>query len=150
MTECLRPIPGNKFPVLAGIHPAELRRRRATLSLARRAMEPRHLLHSALTCPPGAYAQPLKSRRSFVPAAQQLFGSSDKNNRSAALWVDHQWKTKWLDNLTRLRTFIPDTSTHSRDDPPKNTVGPAKPPPHQCRTLHFLLEQMGYGLLCSL
>jgi len=32
-------------------HPAELCRNGATLSLARRAMEPGHLLRSALTCP---------------------------------------------------------------------------------------------------
>jgi len=31
--------------------PAEFRRKGATLSLARRAMEPGHLLYSALTCP---------------------------------------------------------------------------------------------------
>jgi len=35
---------------LAGIQPAELRCNGATLSLARRAMEPGHQLHSALTC----------------------------------------------------------------------------------------------------
>ena len=40
--------------VLAGIQPAELRRNGATLSLARRAMELGHLLHSALTRPFGA------------------------------------------------------------------------------------------------
>jgi len=52
VTGCLRPTPADNLPILAGIQPAELRHTGATLSLARRAMEPEHLLHSALTCPP--------------------------------------------------------------------------------------------------
>ena len=50
-TGCLRPTPVDKLPVLAGIQPAELRRKGAALSLARRGVEPGHLLHLALTCP---------------------------------------------------------------------------------------------------
>jgi len=69
---CLRPTPADNLPILAGIQAAELRRSRATLSLARRAMEPRHLLHSALNRPSSADARRLKSRHPFVPAAQQL------------------------------------------------------------------------------
>jgi len=49
--------------IFASIPPAELRRNGATLSLARRAMKPRHLLHSALTCPPSANARRLKSEK---------------------------------------------------------------------------------------
>jgi len=63
---------------------------------------------------PYANAWRLKSRHSFVPAAQQLISSSDNNIR-VAHWADHQCKSEWVDNLTRLRskiTFIPDTSTH--------------------------------------
>ena len=46
VTGCLRPTPADNLPTLAGIQPAELRRNGAALSLARRAMEPGHLLHS--------------------------------------------------------------------------------------------------------
>ena len=49
VTGCLRPTPANNRPIFAGIQPAELRRKGDTPSLARRATEPRHLLHSALT-----------------------------------------------------------------------------------------------------
>jgi len=42
-------------------------------------------------------------------ASHQL---SDNNNRSSAHWADHQWRAEWLDNITRLRTFIPNTGTH--------------------------------------
>ena len=110
MTGCLRYTPADNLAIHAGIQPAELRRSGATLSLARRAMKPGHLLHSVLTRPSSADVRRLKSRHQFVPAAQQLIRSSDNNNIRAALWVDHQWNpAEWADNPTRLRIFIPDT-----------------------------------------
>jgi len=75
-------------------------------------MEPRHLLHSTLTCPSSANARRLKSRNPFVPAAQQLISSSDNSNIRETHWADHQWNAEWADNPTRLRIFIPDTGTH--------------------------------------
>ena len=78
--------------------------------LARRAMEPGHLLHSALTRPSSANARRLKSRHPFAPVAQQLISSSD-DSRSAAIWAYHRWKAEWADNTTILRTFIPDLGT---------------------------------------
>ena len=117
--------------------PAEHRLKGATLSPACRAMEHGHLLHSALTCPVSGYARHLKSRHPFVPAAQQLISSSDDNNRRAALWADHRWNAEWLENTTKLRTFIPDIDTH----PP----GMALP-----WTAWILHSQMGYGSFCGL
>ena len=52
VTGCLRSAPADNLPILAGIQPAELRHKRATLSLARHSMAPGHLLHSVLICPP--------------------------------------------------------------------------------------------------
>jgi len=78
VTGCLRPTSADNLPILASIQPAELRRIGATLSLARRAMEPGHLLHSALTRPSTAAARRLKSRHPFVPAAQHLISSDNK------------------------------------------------------------------------
>jgi len=40
VTGCLRPTPVDNLPMFAGIQPGELRRIGATLSLARRAIEP--------------------------------------------------------------------------------------------------------------
>jgi len=59
-TGCLRPAPADNLPILTSIQPAKLRRNGATLSLGRRAMEPGHLLHSALTRPSSADARRLK------------------------------------------------------------------------------------------
>jgi len=115
VTGCLRPRPADSLPILAGIQPAEIRRRRATLSLGRRAMEPGHLLHSALTHPSGAAARRLKSRHPFVPAVRQLISFSDNNNIRAAQWADHQWNAEWADDPTRLRTLIPDTGTQPQE-----------------------------------
>ena len=78
----------------------------------RLAMEPAHLLRSALTCPQSANAQHFKSRLPFVPATQQLIISSDNNYIGAAHWADHLWNAEWADNPKRRRTFIPDTGTH--------------------------------------
>jgi len=80
VTGCLRPTRADNLPILTGIQPAELRRNGATLSLTRRAMEPGHVLHSALTRPSSADARRLKSRHPFVPAAQ-LISSSDNDIR---------------------------------------------------------------------
>jgi len=69
VTGCLRPAPADNLPILAGIQPAELSHNGTKLSLRHCAMEPGHLLHSALTCPLSADARCLKSRHPFVPAA---------------------------------------------------------------------------------
>jgi len=110
VTGCLRPKQADNIPILAGIQPVELRRNAAKRLLPRRVKEPRHLSHSALTCPPGANARRHKSRHPFVTAAQPI--SLSDNNMRAAHLADHQWNGEWLDNLMRLRTFIPDTGTH--------------------------------------
>ena len=86
-------------------------------------MEPGHLLHSALTRPSSAKAQRLESRHPFVPATQQLISSSDKNNIRVAQWADHQWNAEWLENITTLHTFIPDTSTHPPEWPSQEESG---------------------------
>jgi len=143
VTACLRPTPADNLPVPAGIQPAELRRKGATLSLAHRDMEPEHLLHSALTRPLGGHARRLKSRHPFVYAAQ-LISSNDNNKGSVALWVDHQWNAELLDNTTRLCAFIPYTGAHSLRMVLPRTAWVLLPPPRRCWTFPLLHTQMGY------
>ena len=150
VTGCLRPTPACNLPILAGIQPAELRRIRVTLSPARDAMEPEHLLHSALTCPTSANARRIKSTHPFLPATQQLISSSHNNNMRAAHWADHQWNGDLADNPASLRIFIPDTSTHPPGRPSQEVPGSdltaSAPAPgvsaHVCTN--------GCGLLCGL
>jgi len=109
VTGCLCPTPADNLPIVADIQAVELHRRETTLSLGRHAMEPGHLLHSALTDPSGAVARRLKSRHPFLPAAQQLISFSDNNNVRASQWADHQWNAEWADNPIS----IPDIGTHT-------------------------------------
>jgi len=83
VTGSLRPTTADNLPILTGIQPAELCRSGATLSLGRQAMEPGHMLHSALTCTSSAVPELFKSRHPFVHAAQQLISLSDNNQRWA-------------------------------------------------------------------
>ena len=78
-----------------------------------RAMNPEHLVHSALTCPPSGKAWNLKSSHCpLAPPRNNLSILSYDNSRSAALWADHRWNAECFENTTRLRTFIPDIGTH--------------------------------------
>jgi len=110
VTGCLRPTPADNLPILADILLADLRGNGATLSLAGRALEPGHLLHSAITRPSSADARRLKSRHPFVTTAQHLISASDNNSIRAAQWADHRWNAEWTANPTRLRIFITDTT----------------------------------------
>jgi len=83
VTGCLRPTPADNLPILAGIQPAELRRNGATLSLARRAMEPGHLLHSA-----------------FTVHRVQMHGAS---NRNTHLYPPHNISSIYLTTTTYMR-----------------------------------------------
>jgi len=104
VTGCLRRTPADSLPTLAGIQPAELRRSGATLSLARCAMEPGHLLHSAHTRPSSANAQCLKSRHPFVPP---------HNISSVHLTTTYMRYRGWITNGRRSGWTIPQDSALS-------------------------------------
>ena len=113
VTGCLRSTPVENLPVLAGIQPTKLRREGATLSLARRATEHSHLLHHKLFAPSTLeQCRRLKSRHSFVPAAQLLLKHASNLDVNATHWADHNWSVEWKKNSTRLHTFISDVDSH--------------------------------------
>jgi len=107
VTGYLHPTPIDNLFVLAGITPTKLCRKRATLSLARRTMDPEHFLHDRLLFIPTAQQRELKSRHPFVPSALELLKDLDKSNVIAAFWSDHKWNTEWQKNTSRLHRFIP-------------------------------------------
>ena len=84
MTGCLRPTPTDDLHALAGIQPFELRRKRATLFLVRRAQDPKHMLYERLLPPLYGGHRQLKSRRSFVPVALDLLNDADALSTCAA------------------------------------------------------------------
>ena len=73
-------------------------------------MEPGHLLHSALTCLPGANGRRLKSRHPFVLAAQPISSSWRQQQKWCAL-RGSPMECGVVENTTRLCTFNPDTGT---------------------------------------
>ena len=84
ITGCLQPTPVEQLPVLAGIPPAELRRRAASLALARRATNPDHLLRHTIT---REETQPrLKSWRPFATSGKDLL-STALHNEIKTHWV---------------------------------------------------------------
>ena len=76
VTGCLRPSPTDYLPVLSGIQPAELCRLGATLSMAYRgSLDPDHMLHGLLSGSSDTGQVRLRSRRLFVPGAQNLLAT---------------------------------------------------------------------------
>ena len=112
MTGCLRPTPTDDLYALAGIQPSELRRKRATLSFARRAQNPKHMLYERLLSSPYVGHGQLKSRRPFVPAALDLINDADTLSTSATgSWADRKWNIEWQECASRLHGFIADVGS---------------------------------------
>ena len=108
VTGCLHPTPKDHLPVLSGIQPAELRRLGATLSLAyRRSLDPDHILHGILSGSSDTRQVRLRSRRPFVPAAQNLLDKLARLGISASEWTNYKWKTEYCKNASRLRVLFP-------------------------------------------
>ena len=51
----------------------------------------------------------LRSRRSFVPASQNLLDNLARLGIRASEWTNHKWKTEYCENASRLRAFVPET-----------------------------------------
>ena len=93
--------------VLAGIPPAELRRKQATLTLARRTLEANHFLHHKIIIPELRQFRRLNSRHPFVPAARELLSNLNQLDIRAADWAEHSWSSKWNNRLFHFICNIP-------------------------------------------
>ena len=110
VTGCLHPTPTDHLPVLSGIQPSELRRIGATLSLAHRGfLDTDHILYGLLCRSSYTRQVRLRSRRSFVPAAQNLLDNLARLGIRASKWTNHKWNTEYCGNASRLRAFGPRT-----------------------------------------
>ena len=91
VTGCLRPTPTDHLPVFSGIQPAELRRMRATLSLAHRgSLDSNHILHGLLSGFSDTRQVRLRSRRPFVPGARNLLDNLARLGIRASEWTNHK------------------------------------------------------------
>ena len=110
VTVYLRPTPTDHLPILSGIQPTELRRLGATLSLAHhRPLDPGHILYGLLSGSSDTRQVRLRSRRPFVPAAQNLLDNLARLGIRASEWTNHKWKTEYCKNASRFRVFVPRT-----------------------------------------
>ena len=112
VTGCLRSTPANNLPVLAGIEPVDLRRKRATIALARRAKESNHLQHDRLHSRLTEQQRHLKSRRPFLPAALELLRDLAEQDVTPNLWHDHRWNSEWQNSPYLLHNYIKDVSNN--------------------------------------
>ena len=104
---CLKPTPVFQLPVLAGIAPAGLRRKAATLALARKAVKHDwHILPDTTKneVPPCR----LKSRKPYNKEAQEML-SVIPEDRSKDAWIAATWKQEWeASGPTRVHRHISD------------------------------------------
>ena len=99
---------------LSGIHPAELRRMGATISLAHRgSLDPDHILHGLLSGSSNIRQVKLRSRRPFVSPARNLLENLDRLGISAFEWTNHKWNAEYCEGASRLRAFVPETGARS-------------------------------------
>ena len=109
---CLRPTPTDHLPILSGIQPDEFRLMGATLSLAhRRSLDPDHILYGLLSGSSDACQERLRFRHSFVPAAWNPSRNLARIGIRAFERTNYRWNTEYNENRSRLRVFIPMTST---------------------------------------
>ena len=110
VTGCLRPILMYHLSVLSGIHPAELRQMGATLFLAHcGSLDPDHILYVLSSGSSDNRQVRLRSRRSFVPATQNLLDNLARLGIRASEWTNYKWETEYCKNASRLRAFVPQT-----------------------------------------
>ena len=105
-----RPTPTYHLLVLSGIQPAELRRMGATFSLAHRgSLDLDHILYDLLSGSSDTRHVRLRSRRPFVPTAQNHLDNLARLGIRASEWTNHKWNTEYYENASRLRAFVPET-----------------------------------------
>ena len=82
----------------------------ATLSLAYRgSLDPDHILYGLLSGSSDTHQGRLRSRRPFVPAAQNLLDNLARLGIHASEWTNHKWKMEFCENVFRLHAFVPET-----------------------------------------
>ena len=104
---CLNPTPVFQLSVLAGIAPAGLRRKAATLALAWKAVKHDwHILHDTTKneVPPCR----LKSRKPYNKEAQEML-SVIPEDRSKDAWIAATWKQEWeASGPIRVHRYVSD------------------------------------------
>ena len=111
VTECLLSSLRDHLPTFSNIHPAELCRLGATLSLAyRKSLDHDHILYGLLSGSSEVLQKKLRSGRPFVPAAQNLLNNLTEPGIRASGWTNYRWNAEYCKNSSKLRVFIARTN----------------------------------------
>ena len=104
---CLKPTSVFQLPVITGIAPAGLRRKAATLALARKAVkQDSHILHD--TTKNEVHPCRLKSRKPYNNEAQEML-SVIPEDRSKDAWIAATWKQDREASVpTRVHRYVSD------------------------------------------
>ena len=148
LTGYLRPTPMYNFPILAGIKPAELRRKGVMLSLAKGSWSLD--ICSTQHSPADRVGMHRITNRDthFYPPHNSSVHLTTTSEVRRSVWITAM-ECGVVGQHNENRHFHP-RHRPSWNDPPKNSVGPTYPPPHQSRTFPLLLAQLGYCVLCGL
>ena len=105
-------MPASHLLILSGIQPTDLSLIGATLSLAYRgSLDLDHMLLGLLSGPSDVRQVRLRSRRPFVPAAQNQLNNLAGLGIGASQWTNYTWNEEYGENTSRLCVFIPRAST---------------------------------------
>ena len=74
-------------------------------------LHPDHILYGLLSGFSDARKERLKSRRPFVPAAQNLLDNLAGLGIRASEWKNHKWNVEYCKNSSKLGVFVPRTAT---------------------------------------
>ena len=111
VTGCLHPTPTDNLSILSSIQPADLCQLGVTFFLAYHgSLDPDYILYGLLNCSSDACQERLRSRCSFVPAAQNLLNNLARLGIRACQWRNYRWNAEYCKNTSRFCVFIPRTS----------------------------------------
>ena len=109
VSSCIKATPTALLPVLCGIEPPDIRRKKAFISLYNRSQVVQsHLLHETLSSQP--LISRLKSRNPLFTRTHHLI-SHNTNTASLDSWAKSAWKTRWSSTNFQLRDYVPQPSS---------------------------------------
>ena len=109
VTGCLRPTPTDHLPVLQAssqLNFAEWEQHSPWLDHLV-SLDPDHILYGLLSGSSDTGQVRLRSRRPFVPAAQNLLDNLARLGIRASEWTNYKWNAEYCESASRLRAFVP-------------------------------------------
>ena len=102
---CLRSTPTDVLPILSGIEPPDLRRKRMLLKISRKARDTHEsMLHPLLN----ANLDRRKRLKSRNPMSRRMSGILEgSDDKDPAQWLNEKWQDMWQSTNFKLKDFVP-------------------------------------------